>query len=124
MSSWNGPTSSVTTTAPTKVNSTAPPPSSGAARTLESVARANDGRIVAGRGSTNLFIYPGFEFRVLRGLVTNFHLPESTLLVLVGTLIGRARLLAAYGSAVDAGYRFYSYGDACFVEVARPESSS
>ncbi|MFN7915916.1 MAG: tRNA preQ1(34) S-adenosylmethionine ribosyltransferase-isomerase QueA [Vicinamibacterales bacterium] len=84
-------------------------------RTLESVARANGGRIVPGRGSTNLFIYPGFEFRVLRGLVTNFHLPQSSLLMLVSAFGGREHVLHAYREAVAAGYRFYSYGDAMVV---------
>lgn len=84
-------------------------------RTLESVARANGGRMVAGRGSTNLFIYPGFEFRVLRGLVTNFHLPQSSLLMLVSAFGGRESVLNAYREAVVHGYRFYSYGDAMVI---------
>jgi len=81
-------------------------------RTLESVARSNAGRIVAGRGTTDLFIYPGFEFRVLSGLVTNFHLPQSSLLMLVCAFAGRDHVLDAYRNAVALGYRFYSYGDA------------
>ena len=81
-------------------------------RTLESVALANGGRMVAGRGSTNLFIYPGFTFQVLRGLVTNFHLPQSSLLMLVSAFGGRDHVLAAYREAVAQRYRFYSYGDA------------
>lgn len=84
-------------------------------RTLESVARANGGRIVAGRGTSNLFIYPGFEFRVLNGLVTNFHLPQSSLLMLVSAFGGRDHVLHAYREAVASGYRFYSYGDAMVV---------
>jgi S-adenosylmethionine:tRNA ribosyltransferase-isomerase len=81
-------------------------------RTLESVARANGGRMAAGRGLTDLFIYPGFEFRVLDGLVTNFHLPRSSLLMLVSAFGGREHILAAYRTAVSERYRFYSYGDA------------
>jgi S-adenosylmethionine:tRNA ribosyltransferase-isomerase len=84
-------------------------------RTLEAAALANDGRIAAGSGSTDLFIYPGFEFRVTGGLLTNFHLPRSSLLMLVSAFAGRERVLAAYAQAVDAGYRFYSYGDAMLV---------
>jgi S-adenosylmethionine:tRNA ribosyltransferase-isomerase len=84
-------------------------------RTLESVARQNGGCIVAGRGTTDLFIYPGFEFRVLGGLLTNFHLPQSSLLMLVSAFAGREQVLRAYREAVANGYRFYSYGDAMLV---------
>jgi S-adenosylmethionine:tRNA ribosyltransferase-isomerase len=84
-------------------------------RALESVAREHGGRIVAGRGATDLFIYPGFEFRVIRGLLTNFHLPRSSLLMLVAALAGGERVLAAYAEAVAARYRFYSYGDAMLI---------
>jgi len=84
-------------------------------RTLESVARANGGRIVPGRGATDLFIYPGFEFRALSGLVTNFHLPQSSLLMLVCAFGGVERVLNAYRAAVLERYRFYSYGDAMIV---------
>ena len=84
-------------------------------RTLESVARANAGRIVAGRGATDLFIYPGFEFKVLRGLVTNFHLPQSSLLMLVSAFGGAEHVLSAYREAVAHQYRFYSYGDAMLI---------
>jgi len=83
-------------------------------RTLESLASAN-GRVQAGTGSTNLFIFPGYEFRIVTGLVTNFHLPQSSLLLLVSALAGRERVLAAYKHAVDARYRFYSYGDAMLI---------
>jgi S-adenosylmethionine:tRNA ribosyltransferase-isomerase len=75
-------------------------------RTLESFARDPEAR------STRIFIRPGFEFRVVDGLVTNFHLPESTLLMLVGAFAGRERVLDAYASAVRAEMRFFSYGDA------------
>jgi S-adenosylmethionine:tRNA ribosyltransferase-isomerase len=84
-------------------------------RTLEAVARAHGGRLAAGCGETDLFIYPGFEFRVVRGLLTNFHLPRSSLLMLVAAFAGRAAVLAAYREAVVARYRFYSYGDAMLI---------
>ncbi len=81
-------------------------------RTLESVAAAHDGRIVAGAGVTELVITPGRRFRAVDLLMTNFHLPRSSLLMLVCSFAGRERVLAAYREAVAAGYRFYSYGDA------------
>jgi S-adenosylmethionine:tRNA ribosyltransferase-isomerase len=84
-------------------------------RTLEAVAAANGGRLAAGAGQTDLFIYPGFGFQVIRGLLTNFHLPQSSLLMLVAAFAGRERILAAYREAVDRGYRFYSYGDATLI---------
>lgn len=84
-------------------------------RALESAARAGNGRVAAGAGETDLFIYPGFEFRVLRGLLTNFHLPQSSLLMLVAAFAGRERVLGAYRDAVAARYRFYSYGDAMLI---------
>ena len=83
-------------------------------RTLESVAGAG-GRVRAGSGTTDLFIRPPFEFQVVDALVTNFHLPRSTLLMLVAAFAGRESTLAAYESAVRRGYRFYSYGDAMTV---------
>jgi S-adenosylmethionine:tRNA ribosyltransferase-isomerase len=82
-------------------------------RTLEAAARG-DG-VAAGGGSTDLFIHPGFAFRVISGLLTNFHLPRSSLLMLVSAFAGRERVLAAYQEAVAARYRFYSYGDAMLV---------
>jgi S-adenosylmethionine:tRNA ribosyltransferase-isomerase len=81
-------------------------------RTLEAVGRQHDGRLVAGSGATDLFIYPGFQFRVISGLLTNFHLPRSSLLMLVCAFAGRERVLEAYREAVRERYRFYSYGDA------------
>jgi S-adenosylmethionine:tRNA ribosyltransferase-isomerase len=84
-------------------------------RTLEAVARAHDNAIVAGSGATDLFIYPGFAFRVLGGLLTNFHVPRSSLLMLVSAFAGRERVLAAYEEAIAARYRFYSYGDAMLI---------
>ena len=80
-------------------------------RTLES--RADDsGRVIAGSGRAELFIYPGYRFRVVDAMLTNFHLPRSTLLMLVSAFAGRERILSAYREAVRRGYRFYSYGDA------------
>jgi S-adenosylmethionine:tRNA ribosyltransferase-isomerase len=84
-------------------------------RALEAVALLNDGRFEAGAGTTDLFIHPGFEFRVVSGLMTNFHLPRSSLLMLVAAFAGRDRVLAAYAEAVRHRYRFYSYGDAMVV---------
>jgi len=83
-------------------------------RALESAAA--DGAVRAGSGDTDIFIYPGYRFRVVDALVTNFHLPRSTLLMLVSALAGRERILAAYNAAVREGYRFFSYGDAMFIE--------
>jgi len=87
------------------------------ARALES--RANDqGQVVHGSGRSALFVYPGFRFRVVDALVTNFHLPQSTLLMLVCAFGGTEAVLAAYRVAVKEGYRFFSYGDAMFVRTA------
>ena len=80
-------------------------------RTLEAVAREHDGAIVAGAGETDLFIYPGFRFRVISGLMTNFHLPQSSLLMLVSAFAGRDMVRTAYDAAIAERYRFYSYGD-------------
>jgi S-adenosylmethionine:tRNA ribosyltransferase-isomerase len=84
-------------------------------RTLECIASANDGKIVAGAGTIDLFIYPGFEFKIISGLMTNFHLPASSLMLLVSAFAGRERLLHAYGEAIKEKYRFYSYGDAMLI---------
>jgi S-adenosylmethionine:tRNA ribosyltransferase-isomerase len=84
-------------------------------RTLEYSA-AKSGRVTAGSGEADIFIYPGFEFRVVGALLTNFHLPQSTLLMLVCALGGQQRVLDAYRHAVTERYRFYSYGDCMFVE--------
>jgi S-adenosylmethionine:tRNA ribosyltransferase-isomerase len=86
-------------------------------RTLEAAAR-DDGTVEAGSGETALVIRPGFEFRVIDGLITNFHLPRSSLLLLVAAFAGREHVLAAYAEAVRRGYRFYSYGDAMLVDAA------
>jgi S-adenosylmethionine:tRNA ribosyltransferase-isomerase len=86
-------------------------------RTLEYAAsRSPDDRIVSGTGEADLFIHPGYTFRVVGALLTNFHLPESTLLMLVCAFGGKEQVLAAYRHSVEQGYRFYSYGDCMFVE--------
>jgi len=82
-------------------------------RVLETVAAS--GPLRAWRGESELTIRPGFDFQIVEGLVTNFHLPRSTLLALVCALAGRERILSAYRHAVKAGYRFYSYGDCMFI---------
>jgi S-adenosylmethionine:tRNA ribosyltransferase-isomerase len=84
-------------------------------RTLEYVA-AKSGRVTAGSGEADIFIYPGFAFRVVGAMLTNFHLPQSTLLMLVCAFGGQQRVLDAYQHAVAGRYRFYSYGDCMFVE--------
>jgi len=85
-------------------------------RCLESAALAcGDGPLTARSGDTALFITPGFGFRVIDALLTNFHLPKSTLLMLVSALAGRRRIRAAYAHAVARRYRFFSYGDAMFI---------
>lgn len=83
-------------------------------RTLEYAAGA-DGRIVPGTGSCDLFIYPGYRFKAVDAVITNFHLPESTLIMLVSAFAGRENVLSAYREAVAARYRFFSYGDAMFI---------
>jgi S-adenosylmethionine:tRNA ribosyltransferase-isomerase len=86
-------------------------------RTLEySAGKSVTGRPQAGQGEADIFIYPGYKFRVVGALLTNFHLPQSTLLMLVSALGGKDRVLGAYHHAVSQGYRFYSYGDCMFVE--------
>lgn len=87
-------------------------------RTLESAALTGGGEIRAGSGATELFITPGFRFQVVDVLLTNFHLPKSTLLMLVSAFAGRERVMDGYAEAVREGYRFYSYGDAMLVERA------
>jgi S-adenosylmethionine:tRNA ribosyltransferase-isomerase len=82
------------------------------ARALESAALASGSQLAPAHGDTALFIVPGYRFRVVDALLTNFHLPQSTLLMLVAAFAGRERVLAAYAHAVRAGYRFFSYGDA------------
>ena len=86
-------------------------------RTIESAAD-RVGHVEAGARDTCLFIMPGYQFRIIDALITNFHLPKSTLVMLVSALVGRERILEAYKHAVDEKYRFFSYGDACFIENA------
>jgi S-adenosylmethionine:tRNA ribosyltransferase-isomerase len=84
-------------------------------RTLESVADEN-GLVRPCKGDTNIFIYPGYKFKAVDALITNFHLPESTLIMLVSALLGREKTLEIYNKAVEEKYRFFSFGDSCFFE--------
>jgi S-adenosylmethionine:tRNA ribosyltransferase-isomerase len=84
-------------------------------RTLEFSA-AENGRVMAGAGHCNLFIYPGYRFKAVDAMITNFHLPRSTLLMLVSAFTGRDNVLNAYKAAIENGYRFYSYGDAMLID--------
>ncbi|MFW6035904.1 MAG: tRNA preQ1(34) S-adenosylmethionine ribosyltransferase-isomerase QueA [Halothermotrichaceae bacterium] len=84
-------------------------------RTMEAVASAK-GKITAAKGWTDIFIYPGFDFKVVDGLITNFHLPKSTLLMLVSALAGKEKIMKAYRTAVREKFRFYSLGDAMFIK--------
>ena len=84
-------------------------------RTLESAVRAGSGRIEPGSSETSIFITPGFEFRAVDGLLTNFHLPESTLLMLVSAFAGMETIRRAYREAIAHRYLFYSYGDCMFL---------
>ena len=84
-------------------------------RTLESAAE-EDGTLKAGSGWTDIFIYPGYRFKIMDGLITNFHLPESTLIMLVSAFAGKEHVLKAYEEAVKERYRFFSFGDAMFIE--------
>jgi S-adenosylmethionine:tRNA ribosyltransferase-isomerase len=84
-------------------------------RTLEARARAHEGVVAPGSGEADVFIYPGFEFQIVSALLTNFHLPKSSLLMLVCAFAGRAAVLGAYREALEQGYRFYSYGDAMLI---------
>ena len=83
-------------------------------RTLES-ATGEDGILRAGSGWTEIFIYPGYRFKMIDGLITNFHLPESTLMMLVSALAGKENIMAAYEEAVRQKYRFFSFGDAMII---------
>ncbi|GKV68763.1 S-adenosylmethionine:tRNA ribosyltransferase-isomerase [Sporosarcina sp. NCCP-2716] len=91
-------------------------------RTLETIATEHGGKIVAGSGWTSIFIYPGYEFKAVDGLITNFHLPKSTLVMLVSALSSREHILHAYEQAVRERYRFFSFGDAMFIRPARKEN--
>ncbi len=87
-------------------------------RTLETVAD-EDGWMQAAEGDTNIFIYPGYRFKIVEGLITNFHLPESTLLMLISAFAGKENVFAAYQEAVEQKYRFFSFGDAMYIEGNR-----
>ncbi|MGL5358346.1 MAG: tRNA preQ1(34) S-adenosylmethionine ribosyltransferase-isomerase QueA [Shewanella sp.] len=89
-------------------------------RSLESAARANQGELKAFSGDTDIFIYPGYQFQVVDAMVTNFHLPESTLIMLVSAFAGFEQVMAAYQHAIAHKYRFFSYGDAMFVTKKAP----
>jgi S-adenosylmethionine:tRNA ribosyltransferase-isomerase len=82
-------------------------------RVLETVA--SESKVKAAAGATNLFIKPGYKFKIVDAMITNFHLPKSTLLALVAAFAGLENILAAYQHAVKQGYRFYSYGDAMLI---------
>ena len=83
-------------------------------RVLETVALDN-GKVSPGEGETDIFIYPGYRFKAIDGLITNFHLPESTLLMLVSAFAGRENILSAYKEAIEHKYRFFSFGDAMLI---------
>ena len=85
-------------------------------RTLESDAQFNEGTVEAYSGVTDIFIYPGYEWKVVDAMITNFHLPESTLLMLVSAFYNREAIMKAYQTAIDLKYRFFSFGDAMFIE--------
>ncbi len=89
-------------------------------RTVESVYH-NNGKVVPETGWTDIFIYPGFKFGVIDGLITNFHLPESTLMMLVSAIAGKDFIFSAYAEAVKEKYRFFSFGDAMFIQNCIPE---
>ncbi|WP_066385886.1 tRNA preQ1(34) S-adenosylmethionine ribosyltransferase-isomerase QueA [Neobacillus mesonae] len=84
-------------------------------RTLETIAHANNGQFIGCSGWTDIFIYPGYEFKGIDGMITNFHLPKSTLIMLVSALASREHILHAYNTAVEEKYRFFSFGDAMFI---------
>lgn len=88
-------------------------------RTLESAAVRNGGKSLAGHGRTDLFIRPGYKFRVVDGLITNFHVPKSSLMMLVAALVGREKLLDLYARAIAAGFRIFSFGDGMLVRPRR-----
>jgi S-adenosylmethionine:tRNA ribosyltransferase-isomerase len=90
-----------------------------ATRAVESAAQANDGELKGWTGDTQIFIYPGYTFKVVDRLITNFHLPESTLLMLVSALSSREYILKAYRHAVASHYRFFSYGDAMLIDQSQ-----
>ena len=86
------------------------------ARALEgAIKESKSEKLTAFQGKTNLFVYPGYQWRVIDGMITNFHLPKSSLMMLVSALIGRERLLALYQEAIQERFRFYSFGDAMLI---------
>ena len=85
-------------------------------RVLESIADEETGKVKATEGDTQIFIYPGYKFKCIDALITNFHLPESTLLMLVSALAGKDYIMEAYNQAVKERYRFFSFGDAMFIQ--------
>ncbi|WP_077618935.1 tRNA preQ1(34) S-adenosylmethionine ribosyltransferase-isomerase QueA [Bacillus sinesaloumensis] len=85
-------------------------------RTLETIVKNNNGKFVESSGWTNIFIYPGYQYEAIDGLITNFHLPKSTLIMLVSALAGRENILRAYNEAVKERYRFFSFGDAMLIK--------
>lgn len=90
-------------------------------RVLETIVNKFDGRFVASSGWTDIFIYPPYQFKAIDGLITNFHLPKSTLLLLISALAGRETILLAYEEAIKHRYRFFSFGDAMFIEPKKDE---
>ena len=85
-------------------------------RVLETIASPENGQVQETEGDTKIFIYPGYKFKCIDGLITNFHLPESTLLMLVSALAGKEYVMNAYKKAVEKEYRFFSFGDAMFIK--------
>ena len=85
-------------------------------RSLETAAQASENLIAPYSGDSDIFIYPGFEFKVVDAMITNFHLPKSTLIMLVSAFAGQQNIMQAYQHAIEQQYRFYSYGDAMFLE--------
>ena len=85
-------------------------------RVLETIASEDNGMVKETEGDTNIFIYPGYKFKCIDGLITNFHLPKSTLLMLVSALAGKDYILKAYNEAVKEKYKFFSFGDAMFIK--------
>ena len=85
-------------------------------RVLETIADEKTGMVAPTEGDTQIFIYPGYKFKCIDGLITNFHLPQSTLLMLVSALAGKEYIMKAYNEAVENRYRFFSFGDAMFIK--------
>ena len=91
-------------------------------RVLETIVNKYDGEFRASSGWTDIYIYPPYQFKAIDGLITNFHLPKSTLLLLISALVGRETILKAYEEAIKHQYRFFSFGDAMFIEPKKDES--